>query len=526
MNVVFYNRDFSGQLQPAVTITAERYSHNMIGGPKRAYLRAKKDERAWELVDLLRCPVEIWGGDGKLVWWGYVNRVVIPFGSNMIGVGLDAMANYVVAAWTSSGGDSGTTTAVQDVVSVREYGRKEARLRLQNTGETLATQRASMELAEHKYHHPEIEKSGGRDYIQIECLGWYNTLDWRYYSNGTSANVENTTQIEAIVTACGEFFKGCRIESIANQNSDQERDGDATALTCVDALLGAGTSNFRPLLAEVVASRYLRVYERTAEPKPGAADYMLRDDGNLETPLGSLVPAAWCTAAAWVEVKDAPDMLLGLSAMRPFFIEEAEYNALTDRCTYSPAGGYEQERLRRFVHHNGKPSDGIAPGEDTGNGILIPPPSTDSSTDTYGYYNYYGNAWGGSVPSPAETTVTSGVTITGSLNSVGTNATIQFTPSAGLYEIGVTLWFPVGFYAYNPFVLILDVALASYEYAHIVAGGIVQDATDVGSEVICWTGVHNFSGNTTMNFKCTLTATNLVGGIGTSCAQIYMRKIQ
>jgi hypothetical protein len=99
------------------------------------------------------------------------------------------------------------------------------------------------------------------------------------------------------------------------------RDGSNTGLVYITELLNAGSINARPMLAYVDKNRYLHVYERIAE----TTEYIMRDDGNLETILGKIIQPEDCVSAAWVRVKDVPDTLGGISAMRPFFIERAEY---------------------------------------------------------------------------------------------------------------------------------------------------------------------------------------------------------
>lgn len=352
--VLFYERDFTSRVPQPASVEVETYEWDMTGGPRAAFLRAPND-RSWaELAKLLRCPVEIYGPDGRPNWWGYVNRVVAPRGPDlMVGAGLDAMFNYITAEWNTAAGAEGTTTVASDAVSVAEYGRKEYLLRLQYTGETAAQQRRDIELAMRANPRPEFESRGTRDYVQIECLGWYATLDWRYYTNATTSDVEDAAQISAIVTSAGEFLRGTVLENTSGLSSSQERDGHSTALDCINALLDAGTTNIRPLLARVDRDRYLHVYEREAEPADGKAPYVLRDDGQLETDMGTLAAPEHCTCAAWATVQGMSSTLTGLASMRPFFIQRAEYDADTDRCTYNPASAYEQDRLGKYVKAKG-----------------------------------------------------------------------------------------------------------------------------------------------------------------------------
>src|SRR5512146_581583 len=120
MNVVFYNHDHTDRVQPPQPVTVEKYTWTQLGGPKDAVISAPSDADTWDLTKLLRCPVEIWGDDGRLNWWGYVNKVVVPYGDIRMGLGLDEMFNYVTV-----NGSAGATTAARDEESIREFGTKQ-----------------------------------------------------------------------------------------------------------------------------------------------------------------------------------------------------------------------------------------------------------------------------------------------------------------------------------------------------------------------------------------------------------------
>jgi hypothetical protein len=343
-SIVFYNCDFSTKLNPLQEVRLERYSHNMFGGPKTAYLTATRTADAWSWTKYLRCPVEIYGPDGRLNWYGYVNKIVIPHGPSMVGIGLDELFNYVTVNY-----DGGTTSAASNAQSITEYGQKEYLKIDSNALQAEGERSRDLYLSERKYPRPAIEFSGSKTDVSIECYGWYSTLGWKYYTNAGTSDVSNTDQIEAIVTSCGQFLRGTQIESAAGITSSEEQDGKTTALVIINKLLNAGTSNARQLLARVDKDRYLHIHERTAEPPTGTATYLLQEDGNLQTLLGAKVPPEWCIVSDWVAVRAVPDMLAGLGAMRPFYIESAEYQAEPDRTTYRPAGAYDQVRLARYI---------------------------------------------------------------------------------------------------------------------------------------------------------------------------------
>ena len=343
MQVIFYNRDFTATAQPPAKVTVERYSKNMTGGCKDAFLNIKNVADKWEMMKLLRAPIEIFGDDGELVWWGFVNRVTVPLGeSQRLGLGLNELYNYIIVTY-----DEGDTAAGSNAVSISEYGQKEKKITDTGLNSTNATAKRDLYLQEHKYASPEIEFSGGSQEISLECYGWNSTLGWKHYSNVITTSVANETQLAAIITDAGQFLQGSVITDASGLTSTQHRDGNNTAGYYISQLLSAGTNNTQPYLSYVDEERYLHIYERTAQP--AQPEYLLREDGKLVSRLGKVIPDQECKVSVWVKPKDAPATLEGFSSMYSFFIESAEYNVAQDKTTYRAAGAYEQIRLADYV---------------------------------------------------------------------------------------------------------------------------------------------------------------------------------
>jgi hypothetical protein len=146
---------------------------------------------------------------------------------------------------------------------------------------------------------------------------------------------ETTAQISAIVAAKGQFLTATDIESASWIYSSQYRDGDITALAEILDLLKSTIGGVR-LLTQVTSTRRLRVF---AEPAVTAFAYILKRDGTLMTKSGSVVESYMCPAAAWVRVQDVVDYDLGLIADPSyFFIEEAEYDAASDKLLFQSRG--------------------------------------------------------------------------------------------------------------------------------------------------------------------------------------------
>lgn len=422
LSVVFNNRNFIGTVSLPIQPIVKRYSWNMTGGPEKAYLSFPMGADMWDLFKLLRCGVEIYGGDGRLNWWGYVNRIMIPHGEQRIGMGLDMMFNSVV--FTYGSGDSAADTAeAEDTESKAAYGIKEKKLFDSNATQAQAEQARSLYLAQHRFPPTEVEFSGGDGMAQIECYGWYQTLDWRYYFTSGFGDLDTSEQITNAVSSYAQFLAGSIVENTSGISTDSDRDGRQTTLTCINQLLRAGTTNLRPLLATVDPNRYLHLYERAAYPY-GIGDYLLAPDGNLVTPLGSIVEPEHCICANWVQIKDTPLQNTANANVQAFFIEVAEYNAETDKCTYRPADAFEQVRLAKYI------KDVIKDPKDPD----IPPITTPTfAIDTYAYYTLQD----GSVTSYTNTGVIYDVNDYSSGSAVNMTMTVA---QDGLYMVGCDIW--------------------------------------------------------------------------------------
>jgi hypothetical protein len=146
---------------------------------------------------------------------------------------------------------------------------------------------------------------------------------------------ETTAQIAAVVAASGQFLAATDIENASGIFSSPYRDGDTTALAEILDLLKSTTSGSR-LLTQVTSARRVRVFE---EPSVAAFEYIYKRDGTLMTKTGSMVEPHLCPVAEWVRVQDVVDYDMGLIADPSyFFIEEAEYDAATDKLRFQPRG--------------------------------------------------------------------------------------------------------------------------------------------------------------------------------------------
>lgn len=192
-NAITGKRNFTTQPHdPGLKLNPTRLTWTAIGGPDRATIKATGNEYSvWEMVDRLRCPVDIYTDLGEHVWWGFVESVQLQYGALTIGVSLEKMANRVKCVYSEvniSGtvGERNETAWQEDTDSSTEFGAKETTVQLAQGSAEEAEQRALTALEMWKY--PLVTRAVNPNRVNaieatIQCRGWWSTLDWVLYSN-------------------------------------------------------------------------------------------------------------------------------------------------------------------------------------------------------------------------------------------------------------------------------------------------------------------------------------------------------
>jgi len=344
-------RDFSEFIAlPSLKLTPLRWSWREPGGPDYAEIEVEGGvDNLWAALQWLRCPVTIYNQNGTPVWWGYVNNVAFATGDIEIAVALDDMTNKVAVAYSyveagsQTVGERRTTAWAADATSSDEYGVKEFLASVDGATAAQAEAVRDRLLALHKYPlatpTPSSTKKGGSG--RLTCLGWWRTLDWRYYSQATTASVETTTQIADIVSDVGEFLAGTDIVNASGISSSEYRDGDSVARVEVEALLSS-------LRATVTRERYLRIETQAAS---GDDDWLLLPDGRFSTRLGA-IPEPGSAILGWAQLRGivpASANLDYMAAPSPFYIEENEYDAESGLYNWRARGAASAWELTRIV---------------------------------------------------------------------------------------------------------------------------------------------------------------------------------
>ena len=325
---------------PQVTYNPTSFSWRTMGGCHQASIEASGYEGdIWSLMNWLRSPVIIQDALGQNAWWGFVNEVTIKFPGMTVGVSLEGMANRMQVIYTFEGATgtvSQRTAWASDATSVAVYGTIELIASQSHSDIDRAEAARATLIAQHKYPLPKVEFSRASGKTEaatatISCLGWWHSLRFQYYLNSGDAHVEATTQIAAIVAASGQFITGTQVDDVSGLTPSERRDGRSSALTEVESLLAGGTINVRRLIAEVLTSRILRVWE---EPLPvDATIHFLHPDGMIYSPWDYPLLKHLSPVGKWVRIKD---MFPGSVSLRYLadptlaFVDEAEYSVGED----------------------------------------------------------------------------------------------------------------------------------------------------------------------------------------------------
>jgi len=343
-NVRLLERGFTDYLRAAGQwkLTPERYSWHSIGGPQDADITLEgRDERAaWEALELLGCPVEIYDERRACVWWGCVYEVSVSVGAITMGVNLDGLANSVAVSYETDAGEQATTAWTQDADSVAIYGTKELLLSAKVVGEETAEALRDVYLGGAKIPVAQFEKARSdrvNSSAKLLCKGWWQTLDWKYYAAATGTASDTTAQIAAIVTATGQFLTGSIVRATSGITCNPYRSGENTGKAEIEALLSTGNSSGARLLAWV---NHLREVEISSDPAAEAQYYITRD-GRFTDIYGNAGSGSSCPVGAWVQLQDVVPGNVDYAVVRAptlFFIEEASYEVATGIYTPKPRG--------------------------------------------------------------------------------------------------------------------------------------------------------------------------------------------
>lgn len=193
---------------PELRLQCRRYRWSVFGGPVSAEVRVSGPEHAlWTTLEWLRRPITLRNGAGQPVWWGYIQEIELQIGKRVVGRSLDKMANKVRIAYARRTPDTGlereTSTAIEDAASIARYGTKEVLYSMGDSTPSRAEAKAAELLASSKEPLP-LQTFGGDAgdlTATFHCVGWIETLKWRYYERtGSQVKLEgkSSSSLQAI----------------------------------------------------------------------------------------------------------------------------------------------------------------------------------------------------------------------------------------------------------------------------------------------------------------------------------------
>lgn len=152
-----------------------------------------------------------------------------------------------------------------------------------------------------------------------------------------TAIMPTSQQVLNLIRAYGQFFARVVVTADSGIATETYRDGTASALVEVEAMLEAGTIGGRRMLAAVDRWRQVTV---DLEPEP-YAPYRLTTAGQVLDPSGAPLPKALAPAGVWARVVDEVEVAsdaaeIGDGAL--MFVEQIEYDAESDTLSLTARG--------------------------------------------------------------------------------------------------------------------------------------------------------------------------------------------
>lgn len=187
------SRDGAAWLPPLpLTWSVERMSWRAVGGPWTARLRAESPHlnTLWQLAERLGCGLTLFDAR-EAAWWGYFSALELHTQGQVVRLALDGMSNQVAVAYHERTpnawvGPRQQSPWVADAASIARYGEKQRVFTLDSAEADATSAVAYAATLLHCYAGPQITTlagSGPEQYAVVEGRGWWEHLDWRFYSD-------------------------------------------------------------------------------------------------------------------------------------------------------------------------------------------------------------------------------------------------------------------------------------------------------------------------------------------------------
>ncbi len=215
--------------------------------------------------------VEVYNDKGMKDWEGFINKVIYRPDSGVMEMNLGNVFNR---QWTRY--NDGTTdapvrsTKFNDTDSQSRIGIKERVIVAGEVSLTVADQHISQLMDWTSFPSPVLReiRIGGRARpveLEIQCLGYWHTLNWRVYNQTASSGDQDASVImDAIIDDVGEFVKNKEISDNVTQ-LEQEFDNDRYAGEIMRSIAATGDGGFNKWIVGMTDDRTF-YYKQAAKP--------------------------------------------------------------------------------------------------------------------------------------------------------------------------------------------------------------------------------------------------------------------
>ena len=178
-------RDSSGNPVNNFVFQPEHYLWSALGGPEAALIKVSSTHQALtHCLDMLRFPVEIYDSRLNLVWWGFVNKVILQDDATRITRSIQSYSNTIGSFYTDEDGQEQFTGFVKSEITEKydRYGEKQILLDISQRVDNQITNDKLLEILEHFRNIPPTMETSRGDSIgaSLECVGWGQTLEWQH----------------------------------------------------------------------------------------------------------------------------------------------------------------------------------------------------------------------------------------------------------------------------------------------------------------------------------------------------------
>lgn len=206
------------------------------------------------------------------VWEGFISKVVVSTGAASAFNDIQPVANEVWVRYRDfTTGVLTRSTVADHANSQAKYGQKDWVLSGGQLRGAVADQKAENYLNLNFWATPQLDSfeiggaGGGEIDLQVQCLGWWHTLDWRVY-NQTILVIEANASVvvTAIEAAVGDFVLSTQIEANGTQVA-QEYDADRRAGEIIKSIAELGDATGLTWVAYMGLNRTL-YFQPSAPP--------------------------------------------------------------------------------------------------------------------------------------------------------------------------------------------------------------------------------------------------------------------